>query len=244
MTSLQIIPLYPPIYVGQRVSMRAMAGYSDQTVQIVTSETTWQSDDPTIVSILPNGRSTALQSGTTTIHATYRGVTAALQLYIGSEYYEDCYGYDPATLKVVRNGGGYALADNFGSFIAVFVSAQDAANGLAIGRRYGSICWFGRLNSRPDQWPYIVNFWLRPTGVVTTVTPEDCTAYSPGSLQVVDLGAQGWAVMDGSTRIALLDDEPDAELTLKLAQQYSSHCFIGRGNTQPSPDAFILEYWQ
>ena len=42
----------------------------------------------------------------------------------------------------------------------------------------------------------------------------------PGNLQIVDLGVQGWAVMDGLTRIALLDDEPDAELTLKLAQQY------------------------
>jgi hypothetical protein len=179
-----------------------------------------------------------------TIHATYKGVTVPLPLYIGTEYYEDCYGYDASTLKIVRDGGGYALVDNFGSYLAVFVSAQDAANGLALGQRYQSNCWFGRGNSRSNPSQYIVSFWLRPTGAATTIAPEDCTAYSPGNLQIVDLGVQGWAVIDGATRIALLDDEPDAELTLKLAQQNSSHCFIGRGNTQPSPDAFILEYWK
>ncbi len=241
---LQIVPGLWLIDIGQRSQLVAMATYSDKSVHYVTSQAAWQSDDANIVSVASSGKATALQTGTTSIRATYKGVTVALPFYIGTEYYEDCYGYDVAGLKIVRNGGGYVLVDGFGSYLAAFLTAQDAANGLALAQRYQSNCWLGRGNARATPSRYVVTFWLRPTGAATTIDPEDCTAYQPANLQIVSLGSLGWAVVDGATQIALVDDEPDATLALKAAQQYTLHCFIGRGNTQPNASSYVVEYWR
>ena len=73
------------ITVGRRGQMIATAGFSDNSVSDVTSFATWQSSDPTVVSILPTGYATTLASGTATIQASYRGMTGSLQLYIAAD---------------------------------------------------------------------------------------------------------------------------------------------------------------
>ena len=79
---------------------------------------------------------------------------------------------------------------------------------------------------------------------MTTITPEDCTQYAAGSLQVVNLGSTGWAVMSGGQQLMLLETQADANVAMAEAQNYSAQCFIGRQNTRPSPLLFTVQYWK
>lgn len=223
--------------------MVATAGFSDNSVSDVTSQATWQSSDPAVVSILPTGYATSLASGTATIQATYHGMRGTLQLYIQSEYHEDCWAYDTSKLKLVHDSYGWSLSDDY-ILIATLSTEADGASALALAHQFQSVCWIGRGNRRADASAYVADYWERPSGQSTTIGPEDCVSYSPANLRLVDLGALGWAVMDGSTQVRLLDNEPDAAAMLAVAQEYSSHCFIGRGNTQPTPSYYIVEYWK
>jgi hypothetical protein len=73
--------------------------------------------------------------------------------------------------------------------------------------------------------------------------PEDCQAFTSTALRVVS-SALGWSVSDGTTAVALLDNQSDADLLLGVATTYSARCFIGRGNTRASPDSYIVQYWK
>ncbi|HKW00786.1 MAG TPA: Ig-like domain-containing protein [Vicinamibacterales bacterium] len=199
-------PGFQFVNIGARAQMIAVAGYTDNSTRTVTNDAVWSTSDPSVVSILPNGRATALAVGTSTIRATYQGMSGSLVTYIGPDYYDDCYGYDPDTLRILPQGSTWALVDGLGSFIAVFATEADAANGLALGRQYRSTCYIGRGNPRPNPSAYVIEYWPLPTGQAATISPEDCVPYTPGNVRVVDQGATGWAVMDGSTQIALLDN--------------------------------------
>jgi len=238
-----VSPTSAMITVGRRTQMKAMAGFSDNSVSDVTTRATWETSDPAVVSILPTGYATSLASGTATVRATYQGMTGTLQLFIAPEYHEDCWAYDTSKLKVVHDAYGWSLSDDY-ILIATLASAADGDAALALARQFQSICWIGRGNRRADAWAYVADYWERPSGQPTTISPEDCVRYSPGNLRIVDLGALGWAVMDGSTQIRLLDNQVDAAAMLAVAQEYSSHCFIGRNNTQPTPSYYIVEYWK
>jgi hypothetical protein len=231
------------ITIGVRAPMAATASYTDNSRKDVTSEATWQSSNPAVVSIESNGRATALTSGTATIVGTYQGVTGTLPLFIGTETYEDCFEYNNSRLQLVQEPTDWLLTDGFAR-MAILDNATDGANALALARRYLSQCYIGRGNPRPNYLAYIVDYWGPPTAPPTTISPEDCVAYSPGNLRAVNLGATGWAVMDGATQIALLDNQPDVNATLALAQRYSARCFIGRANTRPNPLAYVVGYWK
>lgn len=230
------------ITIGVRAPMEATASYTDNSRKDVTSETMWQSSNPGVVSIESNGHATALTSGTATIVATYHGLTGTLPLFIGTETYEDCFEYNNSRLQLVQEPTDWLLTDGFG-LIAVLDNATDGANALALARRYLSQCFIGRGNPRPNYLAYIVDYWGPPTAP-PAISPEDCIAYSAGNLRAVDLGAAGWAVMDGATQIALLDNQPDVTATLALAQRHSARCFIGRANTRPNPLAYVVGYWK
>jgi type 1 fimbria pilin len=89
-----------------------------------------------------------------------------------------------------------------------------------------------------------MSYWQGSTGVATTVSPEDCTPYATSNLQAVDLGSSGWAVTDGTRQLVLLDNQSDANGALSILKQYSSQCFIGRGNTRSNPLDFTIPYYK
>ncbi len=72
---------------------------------------------------------------------------------------------------------------------------------------------------------------------------NDCLAYNPNDLKIVDEGPSGWLLTDGRSRMLILDNKEDAEKALALARRYTSHCFIGRDNTKPNRDDYVHEYW-
>ncbi|MEW6472174.1 MAG: hypothetical protein AB1679_07880 [Actinomycetota bacterium] len=86
-----------------------------------------------------------------------------------------------------------------------------------------------------------------PTGQTsgtTVISPEDCIPYRSANLQIVNEGAAGWLLTDGSSRMLILDNESDAKSALALAKAHTKQCFIGRNNQRPDRKTYIVEYWE
>jgi hypothetical protein len=81
----------------------------------------------------------------------------------------------------------------------------------------------------------------RPSG---PRAPEDCIAYDPNNLQVVDEGANGFVLMSGNIRMEMLDNQTDAAKAMALAKRHTHQCFVGRNNTRPNRSAYIMQYWR
>ncbi len=168
-----------------------------------------------------------------------KGSTVELQLAKG-----DCIPYDATKLSISDAGAeGWRLVQGT-MWMALLDTKADAEQALAVARRHTAQCFIGRGNSRPDRKRYIVQYWMGSSGQVTKVSPEDCIGHDPARLEIVDLGAQGWRLQEGSHWMLLLDNQSDAEDALMLAKRYNAHCFIGRDNTRPNRSDYIFEYWE
>ena len=73
---------------------------------------------------------------------------------------------------------------------------------------------------------------------------QDCISYNTGGLRIENEGANGWLLTDGSSRMAMLDNQDDAQQALTVARRFSQQCFIGRNNTRPNRKDFIVQYWR
>jgi hypothetical protein len=211
----------------------------------VTNAATWQSSNPAVATV-SSGLVRAAGLGTTTISAAYKGQTASSTMSVAPD--QDCIPYDPSNVSLFTNptdptvfavtapvpGAGAAL------FFPDAGNAADAANLVALYRRYGQVCYIGRNYGAQ----YIVTYFKAPSGQQTTIATEDCVSYSAATLQVVSQGAAGWALMSAGTQLALLDNAFEAALASNVAAQASNECYIGRGNTRPNPHGFITEYWK
>jgi hypothetical protein len=63
------------VVVGDTAQFKAMANMSDGSTTEVTTEATWTTSDPTIFSVAPGGKVTALKVGSADIRATWQGLT-------------------------------------------------------------------------------------------------------------------------------------------------------------------------
>ncbi len=68
--------------------------------------------------------------------------------------------------------------------------------------------------------------------------------YNPANLRIVNEGTSGWLLTDGVSRMLMLNDEADAKDALALAKRYTNQCFIGRDNTRPNRQDYIVDYWE
>jgi hypothetical protein len=74
-------------------------------------------------------------------------------------------------------------------------------------------------------------------------SPKDCVSYDPANLTVEPSG-DAWRLRDGNHAMKLFDTQTDAEDGLKVARNWTSFCFIGRGNDEPDRYRFIIHYWE
>jgi hypothetical protein len=75
--------------------------------------------------------------------------------------------------------------------------------------------------------------------------PEDCIGYDPAALHVVNAGAVGWQLLEGTSHaMLLLDNEADAKNAQAMAEQHKSMCFLGRDNKRSDRKAYIVHYWR
>lgn len=74
---------------------------------------------------------------------------------------------------------------------------------------------------------------------------EDCTTFTPSTIEINDQGARGWTLerTDGAI-LALLDNQADAEAALAVARRHSALCYIGRDNKRPNHAAYVMTYWK
>jgi hypothetical protein len=142
----------------------------------------------------------------------------------------------------------WLLTDNAARML-VLDNETDARNALAVAQRHTGHCWVGRANTRVDRSNYIVPYWSGDSGIVTSVSPEDCIRYNAATLSITNPPASvppsiaQWFVVDGPNSLLSLSSAQDAQDALVVAQRYTGQCFIGRGNQRADRQLFIAHYW-
>jgi len=157
---------------------------------------------------------------------------------------EDCIPYDPANLRIVDQGSSGWLLTDGAMRMLMLDNESDARDALAMAQCHASQCFIGRGNTRTNRKDYIVAYWKGGSGQTPAIKKRDCIPYDPNNLRVVSLGSDGWLLTDGTSRLLILDNRPDAINALILAKRHSRLCFIGRGNTRPNRKDYIVCYWE
>lgn len=244
-TSLSITGSAQIDLVGTTNSLVAIAMRADGTSSVVTTLATWQSSNPSAVTISPAGVATSVDVGTTVISAAYQGMSASMNVRVGAV--NDCFPYIPTALQVVAAGGDFIVAVPDGpGFDALqgYATASDAAAGLAVFQRYRDYCFVGRNTSRSPRLAYVFGYWLNQFGLTTTISNEDCEPYDKSTVAVVSHGPSGWDVVANGRSLLLLDTAADATTMAAMVKTYSNQCYIGRGNTRANPSDYISRYWK
>lgn len=156
---------------------------------------------------------------------------------------EDCLPYDRTHLRISDEGAAGWLLTDGRSRMLMLDSQADAERALAVARAHTHHCFIGRDNHRPDRVRYIVHYWRGNPGATATAG-DDCLGYDPATVGVFDRGATGWRLEDGPHALVLFDNQADANRGLVVARAFSNLCFIGRGNSRPNREDFIVQYWR
>jgi hypothetical protein len=86
--SISVTPASMTVAVGTVVPFNATLIYSDGTSRAITGQATWTSSDPTVAQVTTGGgmrgQATALSEGTTTIEATFQGLSGSATLTVSS----------------------------------------------------------------------------------------------------------------------------------------------------------------
>jgi hypothetical protein len=155
----------------------------------------------------------------------------------------DCIPYDPANLELEDLGEVGWRINSGSSALKLYDTRDDAELGMLIVERHTQLCFIGRSNERDDRFAYLHDFWVGDSGRnVPEPSGEDCDGYDPEALFVEPVGALGWRLGGGTSM--LFDTQEDAAVGLELAQAFTEHCYIGRGNTRPDPSRYVAEYWR
>ncbi|MET3290902.1 UNVERIFIED_CONTAM: uncharacterized protein YjdB [Brevibacillus sp. OAP136] len=81
-TKLEVQPTNLQVEVGQVEQLQVTATLSNKETQDVTEEVIWESSKPAVATIDPNGKLTAIASGTAVITAAYGGKTAEITVEV------------------------------------------------------------------------------------------------------------------------------------------------------------------
>ena len=93
----------------------------------------------------------------------------------------------------------------------------------------------------PTDGPSVI-LTINPGLLLAWPSPPDCIAHDPNNVRIV--ASTGlWQIADGSHYLLAYKREVDAQAGLALAKAYKEHCFIGRNNTRPDREAYIIDYW-
>ncbi|PEN12516.1 hypothetical protein CRI94_13395 [Longibacter salinarum] len=156
---------------------------------------------------------------------------------------QDCIAIDASEVRVERDGGAYVVTDGQSRMLQA-ASERDARDMAALARQHESHCFIGRDNTRADRDTYVFEYWKGQSSVDGDAPPEsDCISYDPTDLRIVDEGSDGYVLTDGRSRMAMLDNEIDAEKALDWARGHTRHCFIGRDNNRRNRADYITSFW-
>ncbi|MEZ6930081.1 beta strand repeat-containing protein [Aeromonas sp. S16(2024)] len=102
-TALQVIPPTASLPKGAKLQFQAIATFSDNSSQDVTSQVNWDSSDISVATIDLNGEATAFSEGASNISANFLGVTSNTVLLVVTNATVN-------SIQVVLNGGSGNLA--------------------------------------------------------------------------------------------------------------------------------------
>lgn len=72
-----------------------------------------------------------------------------------------------------------------------------------------------------------------------------CVPYDPASLKLDPLDNGVWQLSRGDGAIfRVFDSRDDAEAGLTVAKAHTQLCYIGKSNTRPNRQEYIMEYWK
>ena len=162
-TAIAIFPGERDSIVGLTTQYTATAVFSDNTIQDITADAAWSSDNPTVASIDAGGKATASDVGDATISARYAGIEGAALLHVLAAV-PTSFDVKPATASV-RAGTEQqyraVIGLSSGEFIdvtrevswatsnaAVAVASSDAGSeGIALGVGDGTAAVFAVISS-------------------------------------------------------------------------------------------------
>jgi len=210
------------------------------TVPPSTSQTAATTSNPPTT--IPPTTSTAAVSSTA---VSTTAITTITMVVLPSFVTQDCVAYDPATLAIEDSGAdGWRLAAGLDDLL-LFDTEADALVGLAIAGNHTELCFLGRGNTQPDPSRYVHQFWQGDSGVRVPVPGrEDCLGYDPTNLSIENRSGDVWLLAEDDDPMTSFDGEADALAGLALAQAFSEHCYIGRGNERPERRLYIIDYWK
>jgi hypothetical protein len=106
-TTIQVTPTSPTAHLGLNLGFVATAIYDDSSTGAVTGSATWTSSDTTVASVGPTGGSagvaTPIKAGSTTITATYQGLSGISLLTVSGAALSSI-AITPSPLSVVKGG--------------------------------------------------------------------------------------------------------------------------------------------
>ena len=141
--------------------------------------------------------------------------------------------YDPPLLTLPKRTMLIPLArDLVGQWIQIEVVGSRQLGWVSAGRAYVR-CNVDIPDLRvgfipPTPTPAPTPTPPRPTSTPPVAILEDCVPYNPNTLQIVNEGARGWLLTDGTTRLQLYDTKPAAENALARARQHTALCSIAK----------------
>ncbi|MGL5815433.1 MAG: beta strand repeat-containing protein [Aeromonas sp.] len=102
-TALQVTPPNASLPVGGKLQFQAVATFSDNSTQDVTSQVNWNSTDISVATIDLGGEATAVNTGGSNISALFHGVSSNTVLLVVTNA-------TVSSVQVVLNGGNGTLA--------------------------------------------------------------------------------------------------------------------------------------
>lgn len=169
-------------------TFQANGVYSDGTSVDVTSQVAWSSGNTSIATITATGTATALSEGTTSISATYGGVTGAADLKVTGGHLTGITA-SPATTTMIKGTSSALTAtgkfSNGTSRDITGIVAWSVANTniATVTSPAGNLVWLNTSST---------------TSGTTTVTASYSTLSSTIDLTVTDLGVASIAISSGT----------------------------------------------
>jgi hypothetical protein len=101
------------------------------------------------------------------------------------------------------------------------------------------------IGSNPSGTPTSKGTTTKTSAPSSGNTSEDCISYNPNNV-AMHYEAGIFTIDDGTKQVMRLHGDPSGntgQKGLALAQRYSKHCFLGRGNTREEKYSFVFDYW-
>jgi hypothetical protein len=156
----------------------------------------------------------------------------------------DCIPYNPSDVMVSYNSGAavwQVISD--GDALLAYQNQADANDGAALAQRYTQQCFIGRSNTCSNRYQCIMDYWLGPSGMSTTLAVQDCIPYDRNNLAVTQSGSD-WQLADPGSTIGLFSTQADANAAVMVLKHTNNICYVGRDQA-PGPNrlAYITNYF-